>query len=65
MKFSEIQNKDVAELQEMLKNARVRLGKFRFELANKSLNDSSQIRKVKKEIARVLTAVKSQKVNRG
>jgi len=58
MKYREIQNKEVSELREMLKSARVRLGKFRFELANKSLNDSSQVKKVKKEIAQALTAIK-------
>ncbi len=57
MKFSEIRNKDMAELQEMLKEARIKLGKLRFELANKSLKDSSQIGKVKKDIAQIMTAL--------
>ncbi|MEK7506628.1 MAG: 50S ribosomal protein L29 [Patescibacteria group bacterium] len=57
MKFTDLQNKNIAELQELLKEARIKLGKFRFELANKALKDSSQIGKVKKEIARVMTAL--------
>jgi ribosomal protein L29 len=58
MKYEELQNKDHTELQEMLKNAKVKLGKFRFELANKALKDSSQIGKTRKEIAQIMTALK-------
>lgn len=58
MKFSDLQNKEEKELQEMLKELRIKLGKFRFELANKSLKDYSQIVKTKKDIARIMTAIK-------
>ena len=58
MKFTELQNKDERELQEMLKNAKVKLGKFRFEMANKALKDFSQIGKTRKEIAQIMTAMK-------
>lgn len=56
MKFSDIQSKSQTELNEMLKELQVKLGKLRFELANKSLKDVSQLKKTKKDIARVLTA---------
>ena len=56
MKFSELQSKSQAELNEMLKELQIKLGKLRFELANKSVKDVSQIKKTKKDIARVLTA---------
>lgn len=59
MKFNDLQNKQSAELQELLKDARIKLGKLRFELANKSLKDSSQIGKVKKDIAQIMTAINS------
>lgn len=63
MKSTDLQNKDVAELQERLKEARIKLGKFRFELANKALKDFSQIGKVKKEIARLMTALNKEAEN--
>lgn len=59
MKFIELQNKDSRELEVILKEAKVKLGKLRFELANKALKDSSQIGKERKEIARIMTAMKS------
>ena len=60
MKFSDIQSKSKEELNEMLKEQQVKLGKLRFELANKSLKDVSQLKKTKKDIARILTATKQQ-----
>jgi len=59
MKFEELQNKGSQELEVMLKEAKVKLGKLRFELANKALKDSSQIGKTKKEIAQIMTAMKN------
>lgn len=60
MKFSDIQSKSQNELNEMLKELQVKLGKLGFELANKSLKDVSQIGKTKKDIARILTATNKQ-----
>lgn len=59
MKFTELQNKDKSELQEMLREQRVVLGKLRFELANKTLKDFSKLSKSKRDIAKILTAIKS------
>ena len=59
MKFPDIQSKSQAELNEMLKELQIKLGKLRFELANKSLKDTSQLGKMRKDIARVLTAIKN------
>ena len=47
MKYSDLQSKDPVELKESLKELKVKLGKFRFELANKTLKDFSQINKTK------------------
>lgn len=58
MKYSDLNNKGTQELRERLREEKIKLGKLRFELANKALKDSSQIGKVKKDIARLLTAVK-------
>ncbi|MEK7151126.1 MAG: 50S ribosomal protein L29 [Patescibacteria group bacterium] len=57
MKYSDIQFKSQPELNEMLKELQVKLGKMRFELADKSLKDVSQLKKTKKDIARILTAI--------
>ena len=65
MKFNYIQSKSQNELNEMLKELRIKLGKLRFELANKSLKDVSQLKKTKKDIARILTAIKSPMQNNG
>jgi len=61
MDYIEIKNKNAAELQELLKENRVVLGKLRFDLADNSLKDVSRISKTKKEIARILTEL-SQKI---
>lgn len=63
MESQDLQNKSAPELQERLKEAKIKLGKFRFELANKALKDSSQIGKVKKEIARIMTALNKKAEN--
>ena len=62
MKFSDILSKSQNELNEMLGELQIKLGKFRFELANKSLKDTSQIGKAKKDIARLLAALKQTRV---
>lgn len=59
MKYNELQSKSVKELQALLKEARVNLGKLRFELNNKALSNSSKIKATRKEVAKILTAIKS------
>lgn len=61
LKFKDIKNKSSIELQEMLKEFGVNLGKFRFDLSNNSLKNVSQISKIKKDIARILTLKKQLK----
>ena len=63
MKSIELQNKSQNELNEIFKESQIKLGKLRFELANKSLKDVSQIKKTKKDIARILTTVNLVKQN--
>lgn len=60
MKYSDLQSKSRNELQEMLKELQIKLGKLKFELANKSLKDVSQIKKTKKDVARLATALKAE-----
>lgn len=59
MKFSDLQSKSQPELQGMLKELQIKLGKLRFELANKVLKDTSQLGKTRRDIARILTALKA------
>lgn len=61
MKFAELKNKNKNELQEMLRELTVKLGKFRFELSQNTLKDVSQIGKIKKVIAQVKTALRQLK----
>lgn len=59
MKYKELQNQDIKELQNLLKERRVSLGKLRFELNNKSLRDPSKIRSTRRDIAKILTTINS------
>ncbi len=53
-------NKTGEELASMFKDQRTKLLKLKFDLNEKRLQDVSQIRKTKKDIARILTALKGQ-----
>ena len=55
MKLEEIKGKTKEELNKMLKDERENLRKLRFNLASGKVKDVREIRKVKKDIARVLT----------
>ena len=62
MKKIEAQNKSREELAAILKDQKAKLLKLKFELNEKSLKDVSQIKKAKKDIARVLTELNRQKL---
>ena len=62
MNYTDLKNKDIKELQKMAEDLKIKLGKFRFELANKTLKNFDQLGQTKKDIARVLTAIKEQKI---
>lgn len=51
-------NKTREELAGMFKEQKVKLWKLKFDLNEKKLKDVSQINKTKKDIARILTALK-------
>jgi len=51
----DLQNKTKEELGMMLKDLKAKLLQFNFELGEKRLKDFSQVKKTKKEIARILT----------
>ncbi len=59
MKKNDLNNKSKDELNGMLEVLKSKLLQFNFELGEKRLKDFSQIKKTKKEIARILTFLKS------
>jgi len=58
MKKIDLQNKTKEELSTMLKDLKTKLLQFNFELGEKRLKDFSQVKKAKREIARILTVIK-------
>ncbi len=58
MKKIDLQNKTKEELDTMLKDLKSKFLQLNFELGEKRLKDYSQLRKTKKEIARILTITK-------
>lgn len=54
MKFEELKNKTVSELYDMLNNFKKELLGFRMQLSISGLQNTSQIRKVRRDIARVM-----------
>jgi len=63
MKYDELQQRSLQDLENVLENLSIKLGKAHFELANNTLKDISIIKKTRKDIARVLTAVKKLKLS--
>ena len=57
MKYTELQDKTLEELKALLKDKKVELFENRIKLRTMQLQDSSVIRKIKKDIARVNTAI--------
>ena len=59
MKPADLKNKTPNELTNLLKEYKTKLAGFSFELEAHTLKNTSQIREAKKEIARILTALKN------
>ncbi len=59
MKRFETKNKSKEELVASLGEMRAKISQLYFDKADKKLKDSSQFKKLKKDIARILTAVKN------
>ena len=59
-KFEELKNKSKDELNHLLAEFKAKLLKLNFDLADSKVQDVSQIGKTKKDIARILTLLKSQ-----
>jgi len=59
MKFSELQNKTPEELNKMLEELKIKLGEMRFQLSSNSLKNTGEVKEVRRDIARILTQLKS------
>lgn len=61
MKISELRQKTENELLKLLQGNRERLRALRFDLASGKIKNVREIRKIKKDIARILTLLNEQK----
>ncbi|MDE6886585.1 MAG: 50S ribosomal protein L29 [Helicobacteraceae bacterium] len=61
MKFSNIKDKDIKELQTMLKDKKLELFELKLQLKTMQLTDYSKISAVRKEIARINTAISAKR----
>ena len=59
MKLKELRQKPKTEMEKILRNNREKLRELRFNLAAGKIKNVREIRKVKKEIARILTILKN------
>lgn len=58
MKITELKQKNKDELQRMLAEERERLRVLRFDLAGGKIKNVREIRKIRKDIARILTVLR-------
>ncbi len=57
MKFIDLQDKSIADLEKMLKDKKLELFTLRAKLKTMQLTNTSELRVAKKEIARIQTAL--------
>lgn len=63
MKPAEIRELSAEELQTKLKEARAELFNLRFQMATSQLDNTSRVKLVKKDIARLLTEMRARELN--
>lgn len=61
MKFIELKDKDIAELQSMLKEKKSLLFEKRLQLKTMQLTNPSELKTIRKDIARINTALSAKK----
>ena len=61
MKFIDLKDKDIAELQKMLKEKKSLLFEKRLQLKTIQLTNPSEIKVIRKDIARINTALSAKK----
>jgi len=60
MKFIELNNQSREELTHAVEGLKAKLLKLNFDMADNKVKDFSQLKKTRKDIARILTLLKSQ-----
>ena len=63
MKIAELRDKNVAELNQLLKDLKDELFNLRFQHAINQLDNPMRINSVKKDIARVMTIIREKELN--
>lgn len=63
MKAKELRENSEKQLQVLVKDGKEKLKDLRFSLANRQLKDYSEIKKIRKTIARVKSVLKEKRVN--
>jgi large subunit ribosomal protein L29 len=63
MSINDLKDKTKEELSQQLTDLRAKILKLNFDLADNKVKDVSQVKKTKKEIARILTIQSSQNIN--
>ena len=63
LNVADLVQKSEAELQELLKNKKMELFENRMKLKTMQLQDTSLIRKIRKDIARIKTAMRQKRGN--
>ncbi|WP_281951929.1 50S ribosomal protein L29 [Nitrosophilus kaiyonis] len=61
MKYTEIKDKSLQELEGMLRDKKLLLFQLRAKLKTMQLQDTSEIRKTRRDIARIKTAIAAKK----
>ncbi|MRJ03397.1 MAG: 50S ribosomal protein L29 [Epsilonproteobacteria bacterium] len=57
MKYTEIVEKSIGDLEKLLREKKLELFELRMKLKTLQLKDTSEIRKVRRDIARIKTAI--------
>ena len=65
MKVAEVRELDVAQLEQRLADTRRELFNLRFQLATGQLENTGQIKEVRKNIARILTVLNQKQQENG
>jgi ribosomal protein L29 len=61
MKKNDLTTRSATELHTMLQEARAKIAQLRFDLADKKLKNTSDINATRRQIARIMTILKSAK----
>ncbi|MCF6201036.1 MAG: 50S ribosomal protein L29 [Hydrogenimonas sp.] len=61
MKYTEIKDKSIEELQKLLKEKKMELFEMRLKLKTMQLTNPNEIRTARRDIARIKTAINAQK----